>query len=494
MAKKPLDFKDLITFCDENKVIFFRDKKNLDDLYADVPANGNNRKVYNLYSSEFYRWIVYRSAKFFGRIPTTTRIKEFIDFMSGQVAHEEADRDIFLRVHGDNEKIYYDLHTSDNKVIEITSDGWEITTNPDLPFYFASHSIQEEQPLPVQVDSPAEVIRETVADMVNIVEDGQALLFCSFIGSLLVPCSPHYIMNLHGQAGAGKTSVARFVKSLIDPTSTTLSSLGNNRNDMNNVIVNCMRNYFVVFDNLSRISKDESDLLAQMVTGTAIPQRKLYSNFDLVYVRLERPFLLSGIEKVVKENDLLRRTLLFEIETSPQNVGDKRYNELVERNKPRLLGAYFTVISNALKNMNQYKKDFHTTIRFTEHELWMYALYTELGGNPDSFFPLLFQQIQEHQSIISDNNPILAWIIELVVNSPGLEWEGTPTELLAKMGEMAKEKNSTGSWDMPKQANTLSRMINTGLSVFQENNIEVSYNRTNTARTVCFKLTSEEVI
>ncbi len=82
---------------------------------------------------------------------------------------------------------------------------------------------------------------------------------------------PIPLMVILGEHGSIKTTIAKSVKNIIDPSGENISSLPTKTDDL---ILHFANRYLVNFDNVSNINDEHSDILCRAITGEGQSKRK----------------------------------------------------------------------------------------------------------------------------------------------------------------------------------------------------------------------------
>jgi hypothetical protein len=118
------------------------------------------------------------------------------------------------------------------------------------------------------------------------------------------------LCEITGPQHSGKTVLAEFVLSLVDPrkgiagTGVGGTSIqGLQHKDLYGVVA---ENHATLFDNISGLSADRQDVFCQIATGIKRTERILYSHkYEAKYIR--KPVILTSIKEIITRNDLKSR-------------------------------------------------------------------------------------------------------------------------------------------------------------------------------------------
>src|SRR5690606_10811672 len=116
-------------------------------------------------------------------------------------------------------------------------------------------------------------------------------------------------MHLSGEQGTGKSTQARAVRRLIDPSASPLRAPPKEVRDL---LVGALNGWVLAIDNISSINAQLSDALCRLSTGGSISERSLYTNCDEILIEVQRPIILNGIEDMAARPDLAERGLHIE--------------------------------------------------------------------------------------------------------------------------------------------------------------------------------------
>ena len=121
--------------------------------------------------------------------------------------------------------------------------------------------------------------------------------------------------------GAGKTTIQRLLKRLVDPTAPETV-----RFDPRDFLQKASHAYLVMLDNQNTVPEWAADTLCRLVTGEADSKRRLYTDDEDVIIELRRAVLLNGINVPTDRGDVLDRSLVVELERIPDGERRTRRN------------------------------------------------------------------------------------------------------------------------------------------------------------------------
>src|SRR5262249_28667692 len=141
--------------------------------------------------------------------------------------------------------------------------------------------------------------------------------------------------NVSGSGGTGKTTLARRIKRIVDPTSAATRKLSTEEN----LFTAAQDSHLLLFDNQSYITHDQSDALCRLLSGSAFSDRKFYFQGVEIVLQARRPVLLTSIEDIGTRDDLLDRSILVKCKDMADDDKEKVavLNAAFEEALPRIL-------------------------------------------------------------------------------------------------------------------------------------------------------------
>lgn len=223
--------------------------------YASILDSGHreNHPVNGLDFQEFLIKAYYQAT---GGVASTNAIKAALAVCEGKARFEGECQEVFLRLAAMDGSIYLDLGTEDWSAVCITAEGWEIIAEP--PVRFVRPYTMQALPRPVLGGAASEIL-----DVLNINQEDWPLLAAWMVGALN-PVGAYTVLILFGEQGSSKSTAARMIKELIDPSYAPLRTDPRNNRDL---MVSAKHSWIPAFDNLSRMTDDLSDGLCRLATG-----------------------------------------------------------------------------------------------------------------------------------------------------------------------------------------------------------------------------------
>jgi len=354
---------------------------------------------------------------------------------------------LHIRVAQRDSAVWIDLDGC--RAIKVVAGKWSIVKDPPILFRTPKH----QKPLiaPVTGGDPWKVM-----EFLNIPDKDDQLLFMIWLVAAFIPDIPIPAMVLHGPPGSAKTSTLKLVKKLVDPSEPEIAGKPRDLKDFMAVASN---NRMLVFDNLSGISADLSDLLCGAITGDGIQKRELYSD-NSTFARAYRCIVgLAGIELPASRSDLLDRSIILNL---PAVEEERRAleSDLKQRfmeESPEILGGLLDTLASAL----MLKKHIHLDKypRMADFVDIGCAISEALGARQEEFVSAYMNNIGAQRDAALESNPLATAICDLMSETD--EWTGTATELLGTLngiGNASSVYRRSKEW--PKTASSLSGKLN----------------------------------
>jgi hypothetical protein len=247
---------------------------------------------------------------------------------------------VYRRVAWYQGAVVLDLADDEGRCVIIDASGWRVADR--APVVFARTELRGVLPVPEKGGQ-----FELLGELVNFEPDALDLAIGWLLAALLPGVSTP-IGLLGGQQGTGKTTAARYMCLLVDPSPAPVRSAPK---DVENWCVTAQASWVIVLDNISKISDWFSDALCKAATGEAMVRRTLYADSAVSVFTVHNPVLLTSIDPGDLRGDLLDRICYFDLE--PIAAGSRRRDAQLsadfEQRRPKLLGALLDLLVEVLR-------------------------------------------------------------------------------------------------------------------------------------------------
>jgi energy-coupling factor transporter ATP-binding protein EcfA2 len=325
----------------------------------------------------------------------------------------------------------YDL--GDGQNVKTGKSGWNIVEATPI---FRRYSHQQAQVEPKRGGNPWDVF-----DFINIAKEHQLKTLVLLI-SYLVPGIAHPVFHPHGAHGSGKTTLCTMIKDLLDPSSLSVMIAPKNKQEL---IRQIHRHYISLFDNMSKLDSEMSDIICVACTGGSVAKRTLYTDDDDSIFNFKRCIGLNGINLLISKPDLLDRSMLLHLEriqAQDRKLEAKLLAEFSEA-KPAILGGMFDILSKA-KSLYSIKKPINKP-RLADFATWGYAIAEALEKGYGKKFVAAYQaNIKRQNTEVLQGNSLCIAVTQLLKSEP--EWEGTIKEAYKKLFDIVEPVKTDGTF------------------------------------------------
>jgi hypothetical protein len=424
----------------------------------------------------------------------TTQIS---DYLTEQATEE---RYLWNRFAWRDGTLFIDMGTPQWETIEVTPQGWKIT-RPSIP-PFRRYSHQQALPMPDPqggVDALASFLdllpikgkdpenkHLPLKDLLVRYPDTLVPQILLITWIILAPLAhiPRPSLIVHGEPGAGKSGVTRFLRDLTDPSSTPLLSLSKDHAEFVQLIDH---HAILTLDNLNGLPPWAVEDLCTAVTGGGFSKRALYSDDDDFTSSYKRTFVLNGINIPSLAPDLLDRSILIALEWLPneRRRDEEALRREFEKLRPRILGAILNVLSKAMGIVQSIHMDSHP--RMADWTKWGCAVADVTGIGRENFLKAYSLNRENRNEEIVTSDPVCNAIVTLIEQQG--RWQGTPAELYEELSGIAKEQkvsvSSKHQW--PQNPQALTRKLNVVNRNLRVNGIVIERGRENKRRDITIK-------
>lgn len=410
---------DLILRLVENDPLFIAEDDGSSLIYRGgrlLPLDAKHREL-----SEDFRLDFFEHS---GKAPSKETVATAIDLLSAKARRIGETVKRFTRIGEKDGNYYYDM--ADGRAVETVAGSWSLK---DAPIMFRQMRHQKKQVEPDPLSGDPWIFLE----FFNLKEE-QRLLFITTLITCFIPCISHPALHISGSQGAGKSLLAKFVKSLIDPSSVLLSMMPRKPEDLDLLF---WRYKVIVLDNLSSLSFDVCDRLCSLISGGVIEKRTLHTDLDMTVLKSNPIILYTSIANVHSRPDLAERTIVLQLGRIPdeKRMTEPELFERFEAAVPVILGGIFDVLSRAMCLYPHCQLS--SVPRMAEFAKWGYVIAEELGGKGDQFLEEYAGNSSIQTGELIERDTLFGAIVE-AMNQPGRETlSGSFNEVLLFLMEVA---------------------------------------------------------
>lgn len=448
--------------------------------YAVVQKAGH-KEIWECSSKEFRDWLGYNYYIKHKAVVSATALRDALNTIHGIAMFEAEQATIHNRVAFDGPSLYYDLADECRNVIRISAKDWKVDNS--CPVFFKRRDHQLRQVLPAGNGDIT-----LLTKYLNVPSENQRLLLLCTMLSYFIPGIPHNILMLHGPQGSSKTTTAKLLRCLVDPSKSPTMRLASNLNDLS---VQLYHHMMPVYDNLSSICSRQSDALCSAVTGDSICKRTLYTTNDQTHFSYQPCIVMTGINIIPWKSDLLDRTILVALNSMSSNrrLEESELYLRFESDRPRILAGICDVLVKSLQIHKNLIRDSGLT-RMADSHKWGHAFATAMGYSTGDYETALRENDELKNMEVVACNPVASAVICFMEGRDN--WEGTATDLLPLLRSAAEVSGfSTRSGMWPQAPHTLSRRLNESAENLRKEHLIIKLSRSGPSRRISIERISQ---
>lgn len=391
--------------------------------------------------------------------PSDTTLRSAVRGMEARARFGDDEREVFTRTGGHPNDYYLDLGDA---FIRIHDGSWELTDRPSV--VFKTTSTREKLPHPERGGS-----LDSLRPFVNVGSDDEFLLIVVYAAYICLPRKTYPILVLSGEHASGKSTLAEIIQSVVDGRRNHHASLPSSEHDL---AIAATEGYVLCFDNLSGVSRAQSDQLCRIATGGTFATRKKYTDDEQIHFDVVRPMLLTGIGQIAQRADLVSRSILIEMPYLPDSRRLWTEAELwaeFESRRGSILGSILDLVARAAQRQPTIRP--RRLARMAEFVQFGEAVASVLGLAEGTFLRAYEENRDRGARAALDSDPLTVAIQSLMAECGS--FDGTATELLAALG------NHQPPWQcgFPRDPRTLSERLRRAAPDLRRIGIEIDFSK-----------------
>ena len=429
--------------------------------------DNGHREVWPIQSKSFAEYLAGRFYRLTGSGANRNSMKDAVTTISSKARFDCPERKVFVRVAEVDSSIYVDLGDADWQVVEITSSEWQVLEKS--PVMFIRSRTATALPEPKRGGSVG-----LLRPFINVADADWPLVLGWILNTF--GSGPFIHQALIGEQGTAKSTTARILKAITDPSSMPLRAPPK---DEETLLIAAIHSHVVALDNLSGITPQLSDGLCRLSTGGGMSKRQLYTDGEEFALDLQRPCILNGIDDIASRPDLSERTITLQLQPIHQRREERELWAELDKLKPLIFGAICGALSAGLRYRHETR--IANLPRMADAAMWITACEQADGWTPGAFIKAFHRNQREAVSVSLEASPVTSALIEFMKSRS--EWNGTATELLRHLTHLVDE-DTRRSKAWPKSGDWLTKTLRRFGKPLRSVGIHVDLDRTADARTV----------
>lgn len=468
--QEPSQATRIVELAYESGISPFRDSDG--DPYAIIPI-GEHEETWPIRADGFKLHLAQLYYRESDKAPGSQMLVDARNILEGDARFAGPVIPVAVRIAEFAGQLLLDLGDPSWRVVSISRAGWTIREAGDIPVRFRRPKGLQALPLPTQ---PGDIT--LLRPLLNLDDPCDFVLVVGWLLGALYPLGARPLLQVLGEQGSAKSSVARVLRGLLDPNLLALRAAPKDEGDL---LIAARNNALLAFDNLSSLPRWFSDALCRLATGGGLSKRELYTDVDEVLLDARRPVLLTGISEVATASDLLDRAITVTLPPIPadQRKTERGLQQATKQAQPHILAGILDAAVVGLQRVDDLVLP--DPPRMADFVTWVEACAPALDWEPGRFLAALRDNRRRADSVAIESVPIGPALLVLMETTD--RWEGTSTELLVRLGGLVPEAvRRERSW--PTQANQFSAMLQRVVPNLRPEGIEVRLRRSGGRRLI----------
>jgi hypothetical protein len=399
-----------------------------------------------------------------GTAPAASALADALTVVEGMTSNTKA-VSVALRVARHRGDVVLDLADPTGRVVVVGAGGWSLAETS--PVLFRRTALTSSLPVPEGNDTAG---LAQLRRLLNVDDSGFGLIVAWLLAAL-IPDIPHPILTLTGEQGTAKSTAARFLVSLIDPSPAPLRSAPR---DVRQWAVTAAASWTVALDNISTIAPWLSDTLCKAVTGDGIVDRALFTDDDVTVLAFRLALVMTSIDAGALSGDLAERLVCVELRRidPTRRLPDESIEASYRRARPAILGGLLDLLSEVMAalatvDLDELPRmaDFARVLAALDHVTGWRSLDSYAAAGRDATDAVL-------------DADLLACAIRKLMAGQAMGWTGTATQLLELLTPDAVPRG------FPRSPRALSGQLRRLAPSLREASLDVEFTKTERERLI----------
>ncbi len=370
-------------------------------------------------SSTFLSWLSDQLTSKHPALTISKRTLEDAIFTAISVARQKPPQAVFVRSAYVSNKVFFDCG---NNYIEASEDGVKVLPSP-APVNF----VRPKGWLPIDM-SNSQGNLDDFFSLLNVADSDRVLLwgFLAYVAANGLGVKDFPIVIFSGEQGSGKSMGARLLRQLLDPSKAGLSSPFSSERDL---CIMAKYNAILAFDNLDKITAEDSNMLCRLSGGVGLSARMLYTDAELMVFNEARPAILTGITIEAWRGDLASRSISIRLDPIEAKARQEK-SDLNEQFATIHAGALLDLMESVAAGLRHAGEPAQILGRLADFEGFCQRAALEHETYEPNAFVVAYKANQDATTanVLDDD-----LFVRNLAYSTRNGFKGTPSELLASL-------------------------------------------------------------
>ena len=315
-------------------------------------------------------------------------------------------------------------------ILQITPHGWNIIDNLGHSFRQSPSTLPLPVPQPAANNpEPATGALDEFGKLFHLSPTAHTRVFTWLIAALR-PIGPYPILVLRGPASSGKSTLARALRVLIDPSTAPLRRLPERDRELLQL---ALQNWILVFDQVHRVPIKISEALCAIASGDALEVAQPDAR-DAALVEVARPMILiAPLDEAQAPwnppRSLANRSLTVDLAPIAAPRPESAVWSSIEALRAPALAVLADAVSMALQRIRDI--DLGNIVRFPDCAAWAAAAAPVLSLDAT----VITEAVTNPDSVWIGTDPLRDTLYTLL--RPSRSWSGDATALLTDLRALA---------------------------------------------------------
>ena len=262
----------------------------LGQAFVSIPLGPEAQQVIPVRSPRFYAWLADTFYREFSAPPHASALRNAVRQIEASAWFADQNRPaVSRRLAAQGSHLILDLYDELGQVVEIGPQGWRVVSG--LGFHFANARNSRPLPAPIETETRPSARLQQFRSILDVPQTRNWSAILAWTLAALRPSGPYPILILRGPAHSGKSTLAAFLRALLDPNAVPFQPVPRTERHLLQL---AHSHWILAFDDVRRVSPTVSDALARLSSGAVLGLRETPGDVDPLHLLLQRPIILTA--------------------------------------------------------------------------------------------------------------------------------------------------------------------------------------------------------